>query len=317
MKMKAKYTYITICTALMTLVSCHQEELYTGPCDVHFRAYLQEEVSVTRGYAAIGSDVPAFTAELFVSDGTSAHSPELTWNGSSITGNLQLEQGTYHFYGYMPKQDGATFDPTTKTMHLPAVPGVSATDAMVINPQTLTVDENDQEKTVTLKMDHLMAKITPRIYLNSIYAQMRSIKIKKVEFWVDGGTNTHSASVAYTDDSYSIAWSTEGNAPASRITVYETTNPVTLTTTKGEQEYGHCYLCPNQSTENLKMRVTYDVYDTANALTRKNAVAENQIKRLTGQTISAGTNYKLNIQIVPTYLYSLSDNDEESLVIND
>jgi hypothetical protein len=65
------------------------------------------------------------------------------------------------------------------------------------------------------------------------------------------------------------------------------------------------------------MRVTYDVYDTANALTRENAVAENQIKRLTGQTINAGTNYKLNIQIVPTYLYSLSDNDEESLVIND
>ena len=317
MKRKAKYTYITICTALMTLASCHQEELYTGPCDVHFRAYLQEEVSVTRGYAAIGTDVPAFTAELFVSDGTSVHNPGLTWNGSSITGNLQLETGTYRFYGYMPKQDGATFDPTTSTMHLPATPGISATDAMVINPQTLTVDENDQEKTVTLKMDHLMAKITPRIYLNSTYAQMRSIKIKKVEFWIDGGADTHSASVAYTDDHYSVAWSVEGDIPVNRIIAYETANPVTLTTTKGEQEYGHCYLCPNQSTENLKMRVTYDVYDTANALTRENAVAENRIKRLTGQTINPGTNYKLNIQIVPTYLYALSDNDEESLVIND
>lgn len=317
MKRKAKYTYITICTALMTLASCHQEEIYTGPCDVHFRAYLQEEVSVTRGYAAIGTDVPAFTAELFVSDGISAHSPELTWNGSSTTSNLQLEQGTYHFYGYMPKQNEAAFDPTTSTMHLPAIPGISATDAMVINPQTLTVGENDQEKTVTLKMDHLMAKITPRIYLNSTYAQMRSIKIKKVEFWIDGGADTHRASVAYTDDHYSVAWSVEGDIPVNRIIAYETANPVTLTTTKGEQEYGHCYLCPNQSTENLKMRVTYDVYDTANALTRENAVAENRIKRLTSQTITPGTNYKLNIQIVPTYLYALSDNDEESLVIND
>ena len=317
MKRKAKYTYITICIALMTLASCHQEELYTGLCNVLFRAYLQEEVSVTRGYAAIGSDVPAFTAELFVSDGTSVYTPELTWNGSSITSNLQLEQGTYHFYGYLPKQKDATFNSTTNTMHVPSIPKISATDLMVIHPQTLTVNENDQEKNVILKMDHLMAKITPRIYLNSTYAQMRSIKIKKVEFWVDGGTNTHSASVTYTDDSYSIAWSAGENVPDNRITAYETDEPVTLTTTKGEQEYGHCYLCPNQSTENLKMRVTYDVYDTANALTRENAVAENQIKRLTGQAINAGTNYKLNIQIVPTYLYSLSDNDEESLVIND
>lgn len=312
-----RYSRIVIGILTILFAACQQEEIYTGPCNVRISTYLQDEVSVTRGYTAIGSSVPAFTAELFVSDGASIHNPGFTWNGSSITGNLQLEQGTYHFYGYMPKQDGATFDPTTKTMHLPAIPGVSATDAMVINPQTLTVDENDQEKTVTLKMDHLMAKITPRIYLNSTYAQMRSIKIKKVEFWLDGGTNTHSASVTYTDDSYSIAWSTGSNVPATRIVTYETTNPVTLTTTKGEQAYGYCYLCPNQLTENLKMRVTYDVYDTANALTRENAVAENQIKRLTGQTISAGTNYKLNIQIVPTYLYSLSDNDEESLVIND
>ena len=232
MKMKARYTYITICTALMTLASCHQEEIYTGPCNVHFKAFLQDEVSVTRGYTAIGNNVPAFTAELFVSDGTSVHTPGFTWNGSSITANLQLETGTYHFYGYMPKQDGAAFNTATSTMHIPTIPGISATDAMVINPQTLTVGENDQEKTVTLKMDHLMAKITPRIYLNSTYAQMRSIKIKKVEFWVDGGTNTHSASVTYTDDSYSIAWSTGGDVPASRITVYETANPMTITTIK-------------------------------------------------------------------------------------
>jgi hypothetical protein len=30
-----------------------------------------------------------------------------------------------------------------------------------------------------------------------------------------------------------------------------------------------------------------------------------------------GTNYKLNIKVTPTYLYSLSDNDEQTLLIVD
>ena len=65
------------------------------------------------------------------------------------------------------------------------------------------------------------------------------------------------------------------------------------------------------------MRVIYDVYDTKGQLLRPNAEAVNSIKKLNSQRIVPGTDYKLNIQIVPTYLYVLSDNDEESLVIND
>ena len=325
--MKVKNIYISICLALLTLVSCQQEDVYTGPCNVRFKAYVQDEVSVTRAttYTAItASDVPvpAFIAELFVTNGEVVSRSSLTWNGSTATSSLRLEEGDYTIYGYAPKAEGAAFALETKTMTATAIPGLSDKDAMVIRPQTLTVLREEETKEVALQLDHLMAKVTPRFYLNSTYAKLRKIKIKKVELWIEGGADTHTATVTYTNDTdnpYSIAWSKGEPIAQQDFVVYsvEESEAIELTTTKGDQEYGSCYLCPNQSTADLKMRVIYDVYDTKDQLLRPDAEAVNSIKKLNSQRIVPGTDYKLNIQIVPTYLYVLSDNDEESLVVND
>ena len=322
--MKVKNIYISICLALLTLVSCQQEDVYTGPCNVRFKAYVQDEVAVTRAtYTNItASDVPAFIAELFVTNGEVVSRSSLTWNGSTATSSLRLEEGDYTIYGYAPKAEGAAFALETKTMTATAIPGLSDKDAMVIRPQSLEIEQDDKEKRVALQLDHLMAKVTPRFYLNSTYAELRKIKIKKVQLWIEGGADTHTATVTYTNDTdnpYSIAWSKGEQIAQQDFVVYsvEESEAIELTTTKGDQEYGSCYLCPNQSTALLKMHVTYDVYDKKDQLLRPDAKAENTIKKLNSQRIVPGTDYKLNIQIVPTYLYVLSDNDEESLVIND
>lgn len=322
--MKVKKTYITAIIVLLALVSCQKEESYTGPCDVRFKAYVQDEVSVTRAttYSDISStNTPAFTAGLFVWSGLTVSESTLTWNGTNATSNLGLEQGNYTIYGYAPRHDEATFDPTTQKMTVPGISGLSYEDAIVILPKELEIELDDRSKDVTLQLHHMMAKITPRFYLNSTYAGLRTIKIKKVQFWIEGGADTHTATVTYTGDAdnpYNIEW-TEGEPIVQQLEVYSVSGSeaIELTTTKGAQEYGCCYLCPNQSTALLKMRVTYDVYDKTGQLTRPDAEAVNTIKKLNTQDIVPGTDYKLNIQIVPTYLYVLSDNDEESLVIND
>ena len=322
--MKNRY-YITIIIALLALVSCQKEELYTGPCNVRFKAYVQDEVSVTRAttYTDISStNTPDFTAGLFVWSGQTVSKSTLTWNGTNATSNLGLEQGDYTIYGYAPRHDEATFDPTTQKMTVPGISGLSYEDAIVILPKELKIKQDDRSKDVTLQLHHMMAKITPRFYLNSTYADLRTIKIKKVQFWIEGGADTHTATVTYTGDAdnpYNIAWSKGESIAQQDFVVYsvEESKAIELTTTKGDQEYGSCYLCPNQSTADLKMRVIYDVYDTEGQLLRPNAEAVNSIKKLNSQRIVPGTDYKLNIQIVPTYLYVLSDNDEESLVIND
>ena len=230
--------------------------------------------------------------------------------------DARLETGDYNFYGYAPKIEGTSFDNTDKILTIPSIPALYDRDLMVINSCSVKVEKDDIEKnkTVNLLMDHLMAKITPYFYLNSEYNKLRDIQITNVEFFFDPAPK-YNATITYGASSYTPKWSSITNSEAeSSVTVYNTTLHEKLTTTKGAQEYGHCYIVPSQPTTNLKMKVTYDVYDKSGVKTREGVTAENVIKKLP-QKLSAGTNYKLNIQVVPTYLYVLSDNDQESLVI--
>ena len=312
--MKNRY-YITIIIAFLALVSCQKEELYRGPCNVRFKAYVQDEVSVTRE----GNSTDAFAAELFISNGATVNSSTLQWDGTEVTTNLKLEEGTYSFYGYSPKRQNATFDTSTQIMSVPGISGLSADNAMLLRIDetshtdgTLQIAQNQETATVSLKMDHLMAKVTPHFYVNSTYDKLRTIKIKKVEFSIDGAKK-YSANVNYTDAvAPAVSW-TEGDEEDMSLTVFSGAEALELTTSK--QPVGHFYLCPAQSVESLKMKVTYDVYDKTGAKTREDVTADNAILKLKDKGITAGTNYMLNIQIVPTYLYVLSDNDEPVLII--
>ena len=332
-EMKNRY-YIFIALLALSLVSCQKEELYTGPCDVKVKAYVQDEVTVSRAYTAMPTDYADFAADLFVSvaDGSIAPiSTTMTKQGEALTANLRLEQGDYYIYGYLPQTDGAnlTFNTNTATMTIPNIAGLSTTDALVIRKgDKLTILATDKSKNATLLMDHLMAKITPRFYIDSKYAQMRSIRIKKVEFSIDGAM-TYTANVAFDNTKSTISWNTTWTPGATsdmEVVAYENAEPTetdTLKTAKAAAlACGACYVCPAQPIAGLNMTVTYDVYDTKGQLVRLDAEATNKMKiKVDGNTLAkldAGKNYQLNIRIVPTYLYVLSDNDEESvLTIND
>lgn len=319
--MKNRTLYIAVIIALVTLGSCQKEEVYTGPCNVKIRAYLQDEVSVTRDYSDIAV-TDAFEAELFISNGTVVNSTTLTKDEGSAfpSANIRLEAGDYWFYGYAPKGEEATFTIGTNQMIVPNIPGLGSEDYLIIRTDDkLTIEQEQKSATVNLKMDHLMAKVTPYFYVDSAYANLRTIKIKKVEFMIDGAS-TYTATATYDVSnvpfSYTLQYQSDGTSTDLQAVAYDNATPTeNLTTTKGAQSYGGCYLCPNQSVGNLRMRVTYDVYDTKGEPTRENVTAENSILKLKNESIAAGNNYKLHIKIVPSYLYILSDNDEESLII--
>ena len=331
--MKNRY-YIFIALLALSLVSCQKEELYTGPCDVKVKAYVQDEVAVSRGYTAMPSDYADFAAELFVSVADGSIAPirtTMTKQGEALTANLRLEQGDYYIYGYLPKTDGAdlAFNATDKTatMTIPNIAGLSTTDALVIRKgDKLTILATDKSKNATLLMDHLMAKITPRFYIDSEYAKIRSIRIKKVEFSIDGAM-TYTANVAFDNTKSPISWNTTWTPGATsdmEVVAYENAEPTeNLQVGKANAlACGECYVCPEQAVTDLQMTVTYDVYDTKGQLVRPDAEATNKMQiKVSGNTLAkldAGKNYQLNIRIVPTYLYVLSDNDEESvLTIND
>ena len=322
--MKNRY-YITIIIALLTLVACQKEELYMGPCSVNFSAYMQEERVVSRvkdGYKDIDQTHPSFTAGLFVHAGNNNYVPStLEWNSEkgTLTTSLKLEQGSYTIYGYMPYSNGTTFEPVTRVMTIPDLPGMSASNAMVIKPVGVEIGNKTTNVEVNLEMDHLMARVTPCFYINdAAYAALRKIKIKTVEFILPN-VKSYTATVKYApngSETHTTTWTDDGDDKANEVTFYEeNTNPMELQLGKAKAiPHSTCYFCPSQPVDGLKMRVTYDVFDAKGNLTRPNAVAENNIKKISG-TLKEATNYKLYIPLVPSYLYALSDGDMDSNIL--
>lgn len=315
--MKAKKIfYIAIALWALTFTACRREELYEGPCEVSFTTSMQRELTVSRGYVAFPNDYEPFTSALIIADERLNNISPMEYSNGRFTTKVRLEAGDYHIYGFMPWSDEGSFNSATRVMTVPGIPTISQHDVMLIKQQALRIEQNDKTKNVDLQMDHMMARVTPYFYLHDAYAAMRTIKIKQVDF-VQLDANDHTATVDYTKDG-AISWTVGAVTADTMATAYGAVDPVALTKTKGEQAYGTFYYRPGLSTANLKMRVTYDVYDNVDDTKpiRENVVVENKIKQLP-ETLVEGTNYKLNIKVTPTYLYSLSDNDEQTLLIVD
>ena len=316
--MKAKKIfYIAIALWALTFTACRREELYEGPCEVSFTTSMQRELTVSRGYVDFPDDYESFTSALIIANAQLNNISPMEYSNGQFTTKVRLEAGNYSVYGFMPWSDEGSFNSGSRVMTVPGIPTISQHDVMLIKRKELSIEQNDKEKEVPLQMDHMMARVTPYFYLHDAYAAMRTIKIKQVDF-VQLDATDHTATVTYTNDGYAINWAVGAVTADTMATAYGAVDPVALTTTKGEQAYGTFYYRPGLSTANLKMRVTYDVYDKVDGTKpiRENVVVENKIKQLPA-TLEDGKNYKLNIKVTPTYLYSLSDNDEQTLLIVD
>ena len=308
--MKARNIYITICVVLMTLASCHKEEVFYGPRNVQIRAYMQQHVQQTRAYVPLDASYESFTAGAIVEMGDKYTHTTMKWDGTALQSNIQLEEGSYWLYAYMPWNKNVTL--VRQRLSIPDIQGFGNQDVLVAKAEKVEVGSGDAQVNVPIYMDHLMAKVTPRFYLDETYAEMRTIEIVKVEMLLPQAS-MYTAHVAYipTSGTYSVSWSEQGKYDG--MTVFDgSANPQQLPVEKSEAvALGGSYFCPSQQTTNLSIAVTYNVYDTAGELTRANARAENSILRL-GKTLEAGKNYNLYIKVVPSYLYVLSDNDMES-----
>jgi hypothetical protein len=67
------------------------------------------------------------------------------------------------------------------------------------------------------------------------------------------------------------------------------------------------------------MTVTYDVYDEKGHITRADATATNAIlQNVSGSNhLERANHYKLYILVIPSYLYVLSDYDEDEVLVID
>ena len=178
---------------------------------------------------------------------------------------------------------------------------------------------------IFLLLDHLYAAIRVNMKVYADYAALRTIKLKSLQLATKAGEDVSKDKTNITIDLARTSGSDVKESPIQSITFTPAGVPINLAeggmefwssasghelTTDFQSFIGH--FMPNGITT-LILTSTYDVYDTQGNKIRENCQATNTMELkdlLTIQTYTQrGKRYTINMTILPTYLYVLSDPD--------
>ena len=294
-------------------------------------------------------------------DGTkSSASASLSSDAEGIhhwTANIDITHGTqYYFYGFMPSKgdddnsvaytiaaNGADFSKgatltiqglsTLTPADVCAVVGVyKGTEAVSITSDAVPIRlgqfgylGSESDNYVYLLLKHLYAGLHIRTRLDSEYAKLRTIRIKRMALSTATPiatkkdiTVTLTANASNSDPVTSITYAdVAGPAATATATLYEA---ATDGTTADERVNG--FAVPVETPESFlscfapggtkayKLVTEYDVYDSKGNLIRKDCTATNALTLSEG--LAAGQLAQITLTIQPTYLYVLSEPDLDS-----
>jgi len=263
-----------------------------------------------------------------------------TYNGHEWRSNISLKSGDYYIYGFMPG-DIVNAEPSAVSpldgdfkngavMTLDGLKPISKTDVCVIVGVGQTTspsgDNNAQlgnfrydkkgkgENFVHLLMDHIYSCVQFRMKVDADYAQLRTIKLKRMELRTAkiSATKATITLTANTTNPLSIAWDTPTASTGMSITIFESE--------EGEEkalpsvaDAAPLLLSGNVipgCTDDLSLVCTYDVYDRKGNLIRKDCVSTNKLpSSLDIKYLKAGERQPIELTVAPTYLGVLSDPD--------
>ena len=238
----------------------------------------------------------------------------------------------YAIYGYAPA-DAATAtisneSLTGATLTFSNLPAVSSQDiCFVVGVQQLTTvsDAKDiplgqftftgkpqNENFVNLLMDHVYAAVCLQMSIGAEYAQLRSIKIRKLELQTTKATATATVKlVSQPAGNSPVQSATYSNLTGtqSSATFFDSTDGVELDATTLTE--ATCCFVPDLN-NSLTLVTTYDVYDRkGNKISERTAT-----NKLPALSATRGQRVTLSLTIEPTYLYQLSDPDLDDPTVN-
>ena len=295
-----------------------------------------EPFTVTDEYSPIGV--------FLVKTGTETQSARFVYRPNETIWKSSIEvtpNSQYAIYGYAPADavsavisaetlEGATLTfsdlPTLSTHDVCFVVGVQQviTTESITDPKNIEKDiplgqfsftgQTENKNFVNLLMDHLYAGLKLQMTIDTEYARLRSIKIRKLEL---------KAPLSSTSATVQLVANTTGTSPVQSVT-YDTATGSERTAVFFEDTDGKalnanelldamCCFSPTQS-DNLTLVTTYDVYDrNGNKISERTAT-----NKLPNVRATRGERVTLNMTINPTYLYVLSDPDLDNptVVIN-
>ena len=164
-------------------------------------------------------------------------------------------------------------------------------------------------------MDRVMAKVELNFKVHEKYSNIRTIKIKEVTLKPAAG-DYQSVNIACTmNDGSAIGYVMSKGAVVDNKVSFSITDDGLVLDNTSEKSVGTFYSVPGVQ-NNVVMTVKYDVYDKAGTLVRADqTVTNSSIKLINTGILERAKEYTLNVNIVPTYLYSLSDTDKESVML--
>lgn len=191
---------------------------------------------------------------------------------------------------------------------------------------TLTVSGNNEDNNfVFLLFDHLYSALRFCINVDEKYDALRTIVLKKMELRAEDAKASYDATIT-------LEANTTGEIPISSVVFTSSgfdADFETIFSATGSYSAG-LPLSPSPVTlmgsfipgdyQKFTLRTTYDVFDKKNNLVRKACTAENylDVQAIISkpQILQRGKYYSINLTVMPTYLYVLSDPDLDNPTVD-
>ena len=281
------------------------------------------------------------SVKLFLDDGNTTPIPSdiLTYPTSTTT-SLRVKPGAdYHVFGFLPSNANGTngnssvaVNSNTATLTIENLAPLSTDDVCVVigvkgklasNEKVVAgsfkyhAPENTEEGFgVSLLVDHLFAAMDFNLSVDATYDAIRTIKLKKV---VMKSTSAQKVTAVIT-----LTMNNNGTNPITNIEFTPSgtaQDELILYQSENEQGTALDVTTPIEFTgfygagisslgSTLSIESTYDIYDKDGNLIDKDRKAVNNLATVL-TNITRGKKVKLNMKVIPTYLYVLSDSDAE------
>ena len=266
-----------------------------------------------------------------------------SYNGFKWQSNIGVKARKYYIYGFMPgdviNKSNCSITPLSgdyangAVLTLDGLKPISKTDVCVVvgvggttEPSTDNTDNNNAQlgsflydgtgkgkgqHYVNLLMDHIYSCLQFKMKVAEQYAQVRTIKLKRMELKSSkiGATKAVITLTAKTGANpvTDVTWNTPTGETGMSMVLFESEEGKALSATTELVLSGN--IIPG-CTDVLSLMTTYDVYDRKGNLVRKDCVATNKLpSSLLLSTLKAGERQPVALTVAPTYLYVLSDPD--------
>ena len=312
------------------LTACSNDDVHEKGDDLQLVAFTRtgdpSPETVTKDYSPVKLFLWSESAGIEGGNFTYFES-ENTWKS-----NVEVNSGrNYAIYGYAPATAAtgtlSNASLTGATLTLTNVAAVTAKDVCVVigvqQLDALTDAKNivmgkfgfqgkSQDNYVNLLMDHVLAAVRFEMTIDANYAQLRKIKLKKMELMstkgsLDNITVTLTANNSGTNPISNVEYgglTTTG----SRAVFFDETAGVELNS--NEATAATCCFAPGASND-LSLITTYELYDRyGNDIGERTAT-----NKLPNMNATRGQRVVVKLTVAPTYLGVLSDKDLDNPTI--